>query len=268
MEFIISIHALLAESDGLWWCSWWYYQISIHALLAESDIFPNLLLQLWNYFYPRSPCGERQLLPYQLNGNVFISIHALLAESDGNDDWYIVSHREFLSTLSLRRATFSGQSSGTGTIFLSTLSLRRATRIYDIGDIIFSYFYPRSPCGERQMRNDLMTDSTTFLSTLSLRRATRTFLDKSYQAQISIHALLAESDPLPRRNYADGVRFLSTLSLRRATEPLVIQRDFPKFLSTLSLRRATNFRRSFKRTISNFYPRSPCGERPRQNQNL
>ena len=33
--------------------------ISIHALLAESDVCQLLLNRLFVYFYPRSPCGER-----------------------------------------------------------------------------------------------------------------------------------------------------------------------------------------------------------------
>ena len=84
--------------------------------------------------------------------------------------------------------------------------------------------------------------------------------------EISIHALLAESDlrasahlhtlrnfyprspcgerrPLPRRNYAAGV-FLSTLSLRRATTQKGSTPTAKTFLSTLSLRRATGGRRA------------------------
>ena len=34
--------------------------ISIHALLAESDILYNCILTCFINFYPRSPCGERQ----------------------------------------------------------------------------------------------------------------------------------------------------------------------------------------------------------------
>ena len=56
---------------------------------------------------------------------------------------------------------------------------------------------------------------------------------------ISIHALLAESDP-------------------QAIYPCVTP---PKFLSTLSLRRATNVRGHGDNGSRNFYPRSPCGER-------
>ena len=57
--------------------------ISIHALLAESDQARHENADdKSQYFYPRSPCGER------LRGCSFrpppqvISIHALLAESD------------------------------------------------------------------------------------------------------------------------------------------------------------------------------------------
>ena len=56
-----------------------------------------------------------------------------------------------------------------------------------------------------------------FLSTLSLRRATHAPNHNPYPHNISIHALLAESDP-PVRDVIqwEGI-FLSTLSLRRAT---------------------------------------------------
>ena len=39
-------------------------------------------------FYPRSPCGERQVIALDFDGTLCISIHALLAESDlgGGDD--------------------------------------------------------------------------------------------------------------------------------------------------------------------------------------
>ena len=81
---IISIHALLAESDGVTVLGIQHrVGISIHALLAESDSLagPSGPAFLYN-FYPRSPCGER-LRGWTLNINGPI----------------------FLSTLSLRRAT-------------------------------------------------------------------------------------------------------------------------------------------------------------------
>ena len=82
MWVIISIHALLAESDTGRVLQDMDLLISIHALLAESDTpqihFPSLDF----YFYPRSPCGERQ--PVKVR---------------------VVFPCGFLSTLSLRRAT-------------------------------------------------------------------------------------------------------------------------------------------------------------------
>ena len=55
----ISIHALLAESDTMPDLCQRYVGISIHALLAESDVVMEATKIENQYFYPRSPCGER-----------------------------------------------------------------------------------------------------------------------------------------------------------------------------------------------------------------
>ena len=213
--------------------------ISIHALLAESDVFHQPFLRWLWYFYPRSPCGERH--------EMFGAVAAMM---------------EFLSTLSLRRATEPEQLIEPVQTFLSTLSLRRATIV----------------------REDAKTQRSEFLSTLSLRRATGCTVKQSRPTTISIHALLAESDPLqwppmqllehfyPRSPcgerltkscynriikrisihallaesdmpfFREGYKieeFLSTLSLRRATGAGLLYGAALLFLSTLSLRRAT-----------------------------
>ena len=171
--------------------------------------------------------------------------------------------KQFLSTLSLRRATFRGWTLNiNGPIFLSTLSLRRATRGHRSNDRCPVHFYPRSPCGERQTLVPRRNQKNLFLSTLSLRRATPRggpcYLDNI----ISIHALLAESDGKSNKLAGLELVFLSTLSLRRATTTDMRQRliEF-RFLSTLSLRRATMILPRSCNVRSNFYPRSPCGER-------
>ena len=191
------------------------------------------------YFYPRSPCGER--LHYD-NYNlhcVEISIHALLAESDVK-----AVEPGFVNNL-----------------FLSTLSLRRATTTLGAGSVSARDFYPRSPCGERQLVRMLNGPHSKFLSTLSLRRATSARPETRRRDAISIHALLAESDVLawcfcggacdfyPRSPCGErllllmlvggNLKFLSTLSLRRATVLLNSSIIVMIFLSTLSLRRAT-----------------------------
>ena len=56
--------------------------ISIHALLAESDALVAGFATLYANFYPRSPCGERPAQIIVSIQNIRISIHALLAESD------------------------------------------------------------------------------------------------------------------------------------------------------------------------------------------
>ena len=173
--FSISIHALLAESDfACWYIKEMTANISIHALLAESDIITGgvgmttlpflstLSLRRATgcisarnpegfHFYPRSPCGERRK---EVN----------MADFD----------KIFLSTLSLRRATYRLPLFAHLLFqFLSTLSLRRATLCWCWGCPPRYHFYPRSPCGERHGRiNDI-----------------------SRLMKISIHALLAESDP-------------------------------------------------------------------------
>ena len=60
LPLAISIHALLAESDRhIFQVFAAAVIISIHALLAESDRPPLKPAMIRSYFYPRSPCGER-----------------------------------------------------------------------------------------------------------------------------------------------------------------------------------------------------------------
>ena len=102
------------------------------------------------YFYPRSPCGERHTRQCCAVGPVTISIHALLAESDTIFAVRPYDAPIFLSTLSLRRATYGRINDISRLIFLSTLSLRRATGCQRPFGRPTKDFYPRSPCGERR----------------------------------------------------------------------------------------------------------------------
>ena len=102
------------------------------------------------HFYPRSPCGERRHFGFLRPSRLGISIHALLAESDNQSNHTGTSPKEFLSTLSLRRATIAGAGDNAVGIFLSTLSLRRATDKRCKLSWNNRDFYPRSPCGERR----------------------------------------------------------------------------------------------------------------------
>ena len=125
---VISIHALLAESDvcttTITICTASFLStLSLRRATCALRQLQSALrhfyprspcgerpprcgwLQIFYYFYPRSPCGER---PYVIGYTVnlqSISIHALLAESDSPRCGWLQ---------------------------------------------IFYYFYPRSPCGERR----------------------------------------------------------------------------------------------------------------------
>ena len=170
------------------------FQISIHALLAESDLRRSASIWLDKYFYPRSPCGERRS-PCMIWSNIFL----------------------FLSTLSLRRAT-KAQDEYKDTMTISIHALLAESDGASVqSHLPIFYFYPRSPCGERPKipppdsrsptflstlslrratgRHRFFCRALQFLSTLSLRRATCTLHNAGPWQGISIHALLAESDP-------------------------------------------------------------------------
>ena len=153
--------------------------------------------------------------------------------------------------------------------FLSTLSLRRATHPQTSNHPHNTNFYPRSPCGERQ---DTLTDDVStggFLSTLSLRRATVLVWCFCGGAFDFYPRSPCGERPIIQEITVLTIAFLSTLSLRRATGSRRRTYQQGEFLSTLSLRRATAEVGGSNQSIINFYPRSPCGERPRtQSQSL
>ena len=169
----------------------------------------------------------------------------------------------FLSTLSLRRATRARRPGQTAKAFLSTLSLRRATYVLIRYLISARYFYPRSPCGERRCGCFARCRYWAYFYPRSPCGERHIICQRiGIRINISIHALLAESDLLSSVSDSLPALFLSTLSLRRATlesyllqasqlisiHALLAESD-PRenlvngigliFLSTLSLRRAT-----------------------------
>ena len=149
-----------------------------------------------------------------------------------------------------------------GKRFLSTLSLRRATFPHDCYLSADQHFYPRSPCGERREQaitaeqtarisihallaeSDCIPRSDGLWQEISihalLAESDNTSPGAKSRTPISIHALLAESDSMSCWNSHQVTVFLSTLSLRRATGSVQVS-GVPSnvFLSTLSLRRAT-----------------------------
>ena len=150
-----------------------------------------------------------------------ISIHALLAESDA-----------FVTAITISSWLISIHA------LLAESDGHKPYYLFDTNN-----FNPRSPCGERPGAPAVRPGAGQFQSTLSLRRATCRFLLSYLKKQISIHALLAESDCCnlsttwwttyfnPRSPCGERLGnlgfmpvrmiFQSTLSLRRATRRCV-----------------------------------------------
>ena len=79
-----------------------------------------------------------------------ISIHALLAESDYIFVNTFLAIFEFLSTLSLRRATENSLCQVVNRGISIHALLAESDAIYPSSTPPKEYFYPRSPCGERR----------------------------------------------------------------------------------------------------------------------
>ena len=213
-----------------------------------------------------------------------ISIHALLAESDPQDLIAKELALAFLSTLSLRRATLMvGKPPANSLYFyprspcgerhewdrLLPVSHYFYPRspcgerlLYAMGYYRHSNFYPRSPCGERHgaLKHVHQTEEISIHALLAESDAPQQ--ENGQAATISIHALLAESDrQMPLTRFCPGT-FLSTLSLRRATHYDNYNLHCVEISIHALLAESDNFRRASKRPITYFYPRSPCGERP------
>ena len=83
--------------------------------------------------------------------------------------------------------------------FLSTLSLRRATRVRH-RDKLQGDFYPRSPCGERRFYPTLEGRKTQISIHALLAESDANSRTGRQRRRISIHALLAESDSKSAQN--------------------------------------------------------------------
>ena len=129
-------------------------------------------------------------------------------------------------------------------------------------------FYPRSPCGERLSEAQTSAVLIPFLSTLSLRRATATLPGRCRWEGISIHALLAESDPAGRSRCRRKRYFYPRSPCGERLRCSATHAGSSPFLSTLSLRRATKCGCPIPAVPRNFYPRSPCGERQPKRRGL
>ena len=196
-------------------------RVSTHAPLAGSDHCTPARHLRSRRFNPRSPCGERQNIPYLLQSVTYVSTHAPLAGSDvalqpvGAHDLAVSTHAplagsdphelheasavlEFQPTLPLRGATYLMTGSLRAARFQPTLPLRGATSCTLSNPLTAPCFNPRSPCGERHALDRRIVVAR----------------------QVSTHAPLAGSD-LSIEGPGDGIGgFQPTLPLRGATREI------------------------------------------------
>ena len=133
----------------------------------------------------------------------------------------------------------SGQTLDLMAGFLSTLSLRRATMRHRLIELWKLNFYPRSPCGERQAGTHAQWPTQQISIHALLAESDRVNQFRAKPKHISIHALLAESDVWP--GLLARPFFIISIHALLAESDLFFGRDAPK--------------------SRHFYPRSPCGER-------
>ena len=236
----ISIHALLAESDWTAPCSpggcGYFYPRSPCGERRYASAFP----QSMQYFYPRSPCGERRVRQVILaEPFIFISIHALLAESDSRVFMLMPSMRYFYPRSPCGERLTVSTLKILAILFLSTLSLRRATTTSAGRSAFRRHFYPRSPCGERRVGPRWYSGVCNFYPRSPCGERLIPTLSSHAHPGISIHALLAESDPCSERQ--------QVLPRRISIHALLAESDTSSGAAA--------------RPSGHFYPRSPCGER-------
>ena len=190
----------------------------------------------------------------------------------------------FLSTLSLRRATLE-------TLYLSLMPAISIHALLAESDSwlrgmipLCLYFYPRSPCGERRVHYDnynlhcvisihaLLAESDPIWQ--RLRRPRGYFYPRSpcgerpvllpagrLSWRISIHALLAESDA--EFFCVVYVLYISIHALLAESDPVPPPCGIPDRISIHALLAESDFAaRPWESDTRDFYPRSPCGERP------
>ena len=197
--------------------------------------------------------------PYKYND---FSIHALLAESDHQTNAGSNESSDFLSTLSLRRATYDTYAKVLRVNFSIHALLAESDRTHAPSQRHEWIFYPRSPCGERPgCQRPCGRPTTNFYPRSPCGERHYFSAVMRQNPGISIHALLAESDLIQVMGRLKARLFLSTLSLRRATAGKHAQQPTQQDFYPRSPCGERQNRPRPSARINDFYPRSPCGER-------
>ena len=214
-------------------------QISIHAPRVGSDINGSVRLVGSPNFNPRSPCGERRgQTDHQYNGRK-ISIHAPRVGSDSARSTQQEAGQKFQSTLPVWGATCTFSEPGSDIYLISIHAPRVGSDVHCYNQAAGrTDFNPRSPCGERRHCCGVGIGAYHFnpRSPCGERLGDRPM--RTLDA-ISIHAPRVGSDFGGNAPMPGGIGFQSTLPVWGATYNMATQAN----------------------GLSNFNPRSPCGER-------
>ena len=168
--------------------------ISIHALLAESDLNCSRKGFAILYFYPRSPCGERRERRHCAPHHCQISIHALLAESDSCTAHNRQNQKISIHALLAESDFHQSLNLPSRPIISIHALLAESDRLWIMLYSCPGNFYPRSPCGERLDSSRAANCQHHFYPRSPCGERPGQNLVNSVRRIISIHALLAESD--------------------------------------------------------------------------
>ena len=171
------------------------------------------------YFNPRSPRGERHILPCGGGGAILFQ-STLPAGGATAKRWAgkcnskhfnprsprgerpsglkrVETFRKFQSTLPAGGATLL-QKQQPGSVDFNPRSPRGERRIFRDWRVRRRYFNPRSPRGERPSMSTISPARNEFQSTLPAGGATRRYIAGRFFSFISIHAPRGGSDPCPQ----------------------------------------------------------------------
>ena len=214
---MISIHALLAESDAINPVTGLFWQNFYPRSPCGERLCNSRGSSLSRYFYPRSPCGERRRPQLGKMCLLGISIHALLAESDrlpGKQNTLITDFYP-RSPCGERRARIHNADVKHKISIHALLAESDPYNFDSFCQYIISIHALLAESDTESGKRSLT--ALIFLSTLSLRRAT------AHQNRInkSLPYFYPRSPcgerPAGGNNSSHYIQFLSTLSLRRAT---------------------------------------------------
>ena len=235
-------------------------------------------------FNPRSPHGERQIATLDSGTQYPISTHAPRTGSDISAAFGAQLANNFnpRSPHGERRAE---RVRGDNHLYFNPRSPHGERRQFEQHFLNRKHFNPRSPHGERRVLNGRMVEAEKFQPTLPARGATKSGNVSKEYVDISTHAPRTGSDAERETSVATDVDFnpRSPHGERRAVKYLLkaperFQPTLPARGATISIfsfvastiisthapRTGSDINRwKYETDASDFNPRSPHGERPR-----